>query len=259
MRHIGRGIAAILVTALAAPAAGRAQSLRGSVVDASTQLGVAGAAVRLIGADSQQVATAIAGDDGRFAVAAPVGTYTVVIERIGYTTTTFGPVRLRPSGFVEVNFALDPDPVQMDSLAVRVDEQDPTLRRAGFYQRMQDRHGLFLDRAYIEKRGSARMEDVLGGLTGVRVIHDGAGIDVQLRGSMTNVFRGTPSMCLPLVFVDGLLVADGKVSGFGRLNLESIRPQDVAGVELYMGESSVPLQFARGGACGALLFWTRSR
>ena len=49
----------------------------------------------------------------------------------------------------------------------------------------------------------------------------------------TNVFRpGGPQMCLPLVYIDGLLVADGKMPGYGRMNLETIRPTDVAGVDI---------------------------
>jgi hypothetical protein len=119
--------------------------------------------------------------------------------------------------------------------------------------------GKYLDANDILKRGAgSRMADVLGGISGVRVLTEGGKTDLQIRGAMTNVFRGNPQMCLPLILVDGLLVADGMTDGYGRMNLEQIRPQDVAGIEIY-GEAGVPLQFARGGgACGVVLFWTKS-
>lgn len=251
--------AGLLALLLAAPAAARAQTLRGTVTDRATQGPVAGATVILVTPDSQQVASGISDDNGAFTVTAAPGEYMVTVQRIGYAYFIDGPIRLRANGFASVNLSLTPQAIAVDTLGVRVEQQDPALRRAGFYQRKKDGHGIFLDRGFIEKRESSRMSDILSGLQGVRVISDNGTTDVQLRNSMTNVFRGTPQACLPLIFVDGLLLADGKVAGFSRMNLEQIRPNDTAGIEVYMGESSVPLQFARGGgACGALLFWTRS-
>jgi hypothetical protein len=242
------------------PASAAAQSLRGRVLDASNQGPVGGATVRLLSLDSAQVAGVLADEAGLFVVPAPgAAEYLVAVDRFGYTPNVSGPVRLRAGGFATVTITLAPRPIPLDSVGVRVPAQDPNLRLSGFYNRKQDGAGIFLERADIEKKSTGRMSDALGGLSGVRVLTDN-GTDVQLRGSMTNVLRGTPQMCLPLVYMDGLLVADGKTAGYGRMNLEQIRPQDVAGIEIYMGESSVPLQFARGGgACGAILFWTRAR
>lgn len=251
-----------VLIALALPTGASAQALRGRVVDATSQTPVAGASLRLLSADREEVAVGIADDEGTFALLArAAGEYMVEVERIGYRSVTLGPFRLRASGFAEVTLAMTPSPIPVDSVDVSVRNQDPALRSAGFYGRRQEGRGTFLERADIEKRSTNRMADVLSGLGGVRVITDNGMTDVQLRGSMTNVFRpGGPQVCFPFVFVDGLLVADGKMAGYGRMNLETVRPSDVAGIELYMGESSVPLQFARGGgACGAVLFWTRIR
>ena len=248
--------AALLLGILPLPAG--AQSVRGRILDGTNREAVGGATVRLIDADSQQVATTIADDAGFFVVPAPgAGEFRVTVERIGYVTTLAGPVRLRANGFVSVTVEMAPQPVPVGAVGVQVEAQEPALRAAGFYDRRQEGMGKYLDHAQIEQRGSGRMSEVLQGISGVRVIESN-GTDVQLRSNTTNVFRGRPSICLPLIFLDGLLVADGMTPGFGRMNLETIRPQDVAGIEIY-GEAGAPLQYARqGGACGVVLFWTKS-
>ena len=236
------------------------QSLRGRVLDRSTREAVGGAAIRLLALDSQQVAGTIADDAGFFTLPAPApGEFLVAAERIGYARSTAGPVRLRAGGFASVSISLQPQAIALDSVSVEVDAQDGWLRSSGFYARRQEGMGKYLDFEDIEKRNAgSRMADVLGGISGVRVIGDNGTTDVQLRSNMTNVFRGRPQICLPLIYMDGLLMADGMTPGMGRMNLENIRPQDVAGIEIY-GEAGAPLQFARGGgACGVVLFWTRS-
>jgi hypothetical protein len=252
-------IAALLAAAL--PPAVAAQSLRGRIVDGSTRQPVGGATVRLLDPDSQQVAGTIADDGGLFTLPAPgAGEYHVSVERIGYTTTVAGPVRLRVNGFANVTVTMRPQPVPVGAVGVQVEAEDAWLRRSGFYDRRQEGMGKYLDFEEIQQRAAGgRMADVLGGISGVRVIADNGTTDVQIRSSMTNVFRpGGPQLCLPLVFVDGLVMADAKMPGPGRMNLEQIRPQDVAGIEIY-GEAGTPLQYARGGGqCGAVLFWTRS-
>jgi hypothetical protein len=55
------------------PAAAHAQVVRGAVTEAGTGRGVEGAIVRLINADSQQVAMLLTGSDGSFVLVAPRG------------------------------------------------------------------------------------------------------------------------------------------------------------------------------------------
>ena len=39
---------------------------------------------------------------------------------------------------------------------------------------------------------------------------------------------------------------------------EFVRPDDIAGVEIYSGSGGVPIQFSGGfGNCGVIVFWTR--
>ena len=250
-------LVALLLCSL--PAAARAQTLRGHVTDRATGEPVSGATVTLVSADSQKVAAVVTDDAGAFSVTGAAGVYTVSVERLGYAPESGGPIRLRANGFAEVGIALTPRAIALDTLGVSVEAQDPALLRAGFYRRQQQGGGTFLDRAQIRQRGS-RMSDVLSGLRSVRVVNSDNGIDVQLRGAMTQTFSPTgPKVCYPLIFVDGLLLADGKTAGAGRMNLELLSVSDLSGIELYSSEATVPIEFARGGGqCGALLYWTRS-
>jgi hypothetical protein len=67
------------------PAAGHAQVVRGAVTEAGSGRGVEGAIVRLINADSQQVAMLLTGRDGSFVLVAPRGGLHVLeVEHVQY-------------------------------------------------------------------------------------------------------------------------------------------------------------------------------
>lgn len=82
-RAVCVGIALLLA---AAPA--RAQLVRGVVVDSASEEPLAGATVRLVGADGSAVGGALLGDNGRFVLRAPSpGRYAVHVQRVGWTMT----------------------------------------------------------------------------------------------------------------------------------------------------------------------------
>ena len=77
---------AIALLLAAAPA--HAQLVRGVVVDSASDEPLAGATVRLVGADGSAVGGALLGDNGRFALRAPTsGRYAVHVQRVGWTLT----------------------------------------------------------------------------------------------------------------------------------------------------------------------------
>ena len=64
--------------------------------------------------------------------------------------------------------------------------------------------------------------------------------------------QGGGGACLPAVFVDGMLFADG-ATALDRL----VSAQDVAAMEVYVGMQT-PAQFQRNG-CGSVLVWSKGR
>ena len=79
------------------------------------------------------------------------------------------------------------------------------------------------------------------------------GMQVSPNGSFGYVLRGRGG-CTPEVFIDGTKVMQGadEVDNM-------VRPQEVAGVEVYNSTAGVPPQFsgAAGGDCGVVLIWTK--
>jgi hypothetical protein len=67
------------------PEGAHAQVVRGAVTEAGTGRAVEGAIVRLINADSQQVAMLLTGSDGSFVLVAPRGgTHVLEVEHVHY-------------------------------------------------------------------------------------------------------------------------------------------------------------------------------
>jgi hypothetical protein len=85
----GFGPACVMVVALAVtaglPAGAQAQVVRGAVTEAGTGRSVEGAVVRLINADSQQVAMLLTAADGSFVLVAPRGgTHVLEVDHVHY-------------------------------------------------------------------------------------------------------------------------------------------------------------------------------
>lgn len=238
------------------------QTLRGRVVDTSTEAAVPGATLRLLGPASQVVAAGVSADDGRFALSAPAaGEYQLEIERLGYQSASLGPFRLRAGGLVEVTVALGPAAIPVDPFEVEVEGRVRFLDQAGFYERRRRTVGQFLERAEIEALHLQRVSEVLATLRGVRVLKSAGESDVQLRGATPRAFAGPESYCLPRIYLDGVLGSTGGAARdrtLSRLDLDALRAEDVEAIELYVGSSTVPSQFARDGApCGAIAIWRR--
>ena len=243
---------------VAAPGRAAAQTLQGRVVDTSTQAAVAGATLQLLTADSAVVVAGLSGDGGAFALTSPTpGEFLLRVERIGYQTSVVGPVRLRARGFLEVTVALGVAALPVEGVNVAVEARTPFLESAGFYDRRQKLGGgQFLDRGELEKLHLEKMGSVMQTFRGVRVIRNTGEADVQLRGAVLSAMSGSVN-CLPPVFIDGVLIAPQAPPYTGpRPNFDDLLTEDIEAIEVYVGQSTVPAQFARDSApCGAIALW----
>jgi hypothetical protein len=227
-----------------APAASPAQSAatRGvidGVVTDTNLVALGGATVSILGSDVK-VSTS---DNGRFRITGlPTGNYILAVHRLGYVPVAVGmgltaTDTLRPSFELRrVATALDTMIVTAKSAPQRLDE---------FEQRRAHREGHFITAADIEKRGSVYVADIIRNVPSVRIDEKRAG--VQIAYNMRSMGR-----CPFQLFLDGIPMPP-------ETDLATLPPpRDLAGIEIYSGPATIPLQYKFGTPfCGVILLWTK--
>lgn len=239
-----------------AASAQEAVGIQGTVVDDGTGEPIDGATVRL--ADTSGSAREIiTGPAGTFAFAqvAP-GTYTLAVRRFGYELLST-PLEIDSQERPRLDVRLTPQAIPLEPLEVGVEGRPPRLVESGFYDRMEEGWGVFLEPQWIEanKRGFVRLADFMSTL--------------QMRAPLPRCPE------IP-VYLDRRRVGSADGSGTSRsysLNpagtfrspvgppptlLEELSVHDLGAAELYQPGSKVPF-FAWDGAsmfCGAIILWS---
>lgn len=228
----------------------------GTVVDDGTGEPIDGATVRLADASGSARET-ITGPDGTFAFAqvAP-GTYTLAVRRFGYELLST-PLEIGAQAPPRLDVRLTPQAIPLEPLEVGVEGRPPRLVESGFYDRMEEGWGVFLEPQWIEanKRGFVRLADFMSTL--------------QMRAPLPRCDR------IP-VYLDRRRVGLADGSGTSRsysLNpagtfrspvgppptlLEELSVTDIGAAEVYQPGSKVPF-FAWDDVtmtCGAIILWS---
>lgn len=169
----------------------------------------------------------------------PPGTRRVEVRYLGFQTTAEY-LSFEPGRPTRVQYRLPVDPIKLTGVNVEI--QADILESRGFYDRQRGGQGTFLTRNDINRSRPRFMSDVLRRLAGIQVgsssIRPGATI------------RGPGRSCPIQYFLDGALTA--------HFNIDEVLPNDVEGLEIYRGASTVPPAFKKGTAiCGVILIWTR--
>ena len=111
----------------------------------------------------------------------------------------------------------------------------------GFEQRRAQGWGHYLTADDIERTRPTSVTTLLRSQPGLHVVPTG-GNGYAIRG------RGD---CRPNVVIDGFPIADAAD------NLdEMVRPDAVAGIEVYSGQAGTPVEYGSNG-CGTVLVWTK--
>ena len=227
-----------------------AQSVRGHVVDQTTEAPIVGASVLLLTDDGAVRMGTISGDSGQYVVQAPgPGIYKFRVDAPGYNTYNSPAFRVWEAQSVLMD-------MRMWSVAVlpavtvtaEAEEREVGIIQ-GFYERQENGRGFFLTREDIEQQGSTRFTDLLRNRPGMRV--------VPLSGSTgyTVRFRGAGSArCPPMLWVDN--VRWGPIDLGGGPDRE-LFPSELEAIEAY-SPSQVPIEFSsRGSQCGVVAAWTK--
>lgn len=187
----------------------------------------------------------------------PDGGSTVRIRKVGFTSISQF-IAISPADTVPLTLMMTPTTTVLP--AVVTSDSAPRYISPGlraFEERRKGGVGHFITEAELRKSDSRRMVDVLRLLPGVVIKCSPRGEPGHQcfavgRQSAEHPLISGSGPCKLRTYVDGQLVAD--------LNLAEMDVSQFAAIESYAGAATMPTIYnVTGGACGALLFWSRER
>jgi hypothetical protein len=216
----------------------------GRIVDSGNGRGVEAATVRLEPLGFEIVTRY----DGRFTLQdVPAGDYTLHLRHLAYGEHETE-VTVEPDRTVEMEMAVSEEPVELEPLEVTVRQRYRPLETRGYYERMhwaEVHGGEFLTPEMIERRRPARLSHLVEHVPGVT-------LNNRCQGSVCGLWPEIRTCGNPTIFLDGVVPSPRSV----RL-LDEIPMPDVRAVEVYLGPSQLPMEFAKPRTRCAIVVWTK--
>jgi hypothetical protein len=214
--------------------------LSGVVLEANTARPLAGAQVSIV--DGPQTR---ANARGEWTMTdAPPGTRLLEIRAVGYyparravdVVDSVAPMRVELATFRSV----------LDTMKISA-TRTVDMNLVGFQERRRSSVGRFLTPRDIAVRQPFVTSEVFRSVPGLYLDRT---MDAEAKVMMRGVFE---DRCEPAIYINGQWMnglTSGDLDGF-------IRPNDIAGIEVYMA-GQVPARFQPSlGGCGSLVFWTQ--
>ncbi|PYP66573.1 MAG: hypothetical protein DMD26_07370 [Gemmatimonadetes bacterium] len=177
----------------------------------------------------------------------PAGKRELHFRRLGFAPKSLD-ANITEGQTLALAVVLEASATQIEGMTV----EEASRRRqmlSDFYDRSSRGFGHFFTREQIEKRNPMNLSDMMRLVPGARLVPLRGGGQATLRFSRAQMGNRD---CPPQYWVDGVKAWN--------LNIDDIVPQDVEGIEIYSGASTVPPQFnTREGTtiCGVVVIWTR--
>lgn len=239
------------------PAPVQAQTVRGLVLDATSNQPIPLATVTLISSESEPVASALTDDSGFFSVGtAEDGTFLVRAVALGYRPGRAGPVSISEGGLRVVELRLEAAPLGVEGLVVEGAPQGEVgnrLARRGFWERYSEGKGQFLLPGEVLASDAMFTPHLLRGLEHVVPQYGAAPWEIWPRFGISEA-----SSCEPRVFVDNVWVNRPGFGIRGTWGLDDVVPiARIEAVEVYEGAFDAPIRYQGTSGCGVILIWTR--
>ena len=237
--------ASLLTTCLNTAAA---QTITGRVVDATTNARVRAAEVMIVQIDSS--AKTITDTTGAFRFRAIPGMWTLRVQALGYEDLVTQPLIVKEKEHLSIIVLVSTQPIEIAPLTVIARSNRALTRLEEFHNRMKkNAFGYFLDQKAIERMPSFHVSDLLRRVPGAWVERN----RVMMRGCEDAHY-----------LIDGMPVyAIGEETNTEAVNA-MISPTDIAGIEVYRGDASIPPELAvqiragnTTGSCGLVAIWTK--
>jgi iron complex outermembrane receptor protein len=235
----------------------------GTVTDSATGLPLAGVQVTLLGT----ALSASTSSEGHFEFPGlSAGRYVVHVRTVGYAGATLE-ATLAEGAVEEFAVGLAAVSVVLPEVVVEGEAQ-PVMRTAGlqgFYRRVARGHGYFVTREDVQRIRPAATSDLLMAVPGIEVTRQGGNWETSIRSAETplTLRDGVPAACPVHFYVNGRLSSSDLESGsFNPSSLDSYRPTEIEGIEVYRRRTEIPHEFMRTGAsgqppCAVIIVWTR--
>lgn len=225
----------------------------GIVVDNQSGQPIRAAEVRMIGLEG-----AVTGSNGRFFIRdLPPGPARVYVQHLSYQPWETH-IDLEDGVAYEVEFRLDPDPLELPGVEVKAMSRRIARRLEPVYDRMdRSTTAYFRTEKDFTARGYPPVGAMIRGLPGVRVAQRG-GLkwSVEMGGSVLL----TGGRCVPAIYLDGIRVSTPQTDTTGLSALSefmAMSTMDVAVIEIYPGAASLPPEFNDPGSMCAIGIWTK--
>ena len=219
--------------------------------------------------------SAITDSLGRFRMKdVPTGVHTVMIRAIGFRAES-SIVEIQRDDVLSLEIRLEfSDATKLPERVVTAPEERVAAKLTEFTERQKAGIGHFIDRKQIERaEGGMRLTgDLISTIPGVRVRRAGSKIWIAsgrtpsagcafcttIKLDRADSVAGAKPACYMDVYLDGALVFDSTKPQHGLFDVNTVRPEQIAGLEVYTGPAQTPIKYNRTAAgCGVLLIWTR--
>jgi hypothetical protein len=153
--------------------------------------------------------------------------------------------------------AEEPQRLQDITVSTGAERRDATSRRLEAFERRRRRGlGTFLTADDLARRNPRVLSDALVNINGTRVMERGRGkVLISSRGLAPTLTAGSVQAgpCILRLIIDGVSLPGGT-------SVDEIKPEEVAGIEIYAGAAQLPVElahFQEDTWCGAVVVWTR--
>jgi carboxypeptidase family protein len=242
----------LLVVAALGPLSIQAVQAQTGVIDGvvtdSSLVPLAGVHVAINGS-SLEVTTP---ESGRFRFnGVPAGLYVMTVGKLGYKSS-LTTIRLAAGDTVRPAYELIPTGTVLGT--VKVTGSSASLSRQEFDARRALGRGKFMAEDEIDKRNSARATELLRTFSTINVVAPlgSRSASAPVYYAMSRREGGSFNSCPMAVVVDGFQMPLP-------YDLEELpAPKEIMGIEVYSGNATIPVQFARwNSGCGLIMVWTK--
>jgi hypothetical protein len=255
MRNLRAGVTLLLTLGWTLPAQGQNSATFAGTLVRRDSTAVVSAKIKLPLLD--RVATT--DDSGHFELRnLPAGKHELTVWAPGAAPVSMELVLLSGESY-NMRIVLADDAQQLKEITVSAPKEVRTAtarRLEGFEQRRRRGNGVFLTAADIERRNPRLLSDALVAINGIQLMTRGSGkVAIASRGPAPQAYQGgkTAAPCMLRIIVDGMAMPAGT-------SIDNVTPNEVAGMEIYSGPSSTPVELAHyqeDSWCGAILIWTK--